>query len=303
MAAPSLTPGEHLHLRAVHDHRRERVDDRRARVVLVVDRHQGAFLVAEDARERPVRGGAQDAVDLLDGGSAFDLEDAVRKRGVQQRHAHGEPVQASFELGEDQADRSRRAGRRRDQRDGRGTRAAQVLVWRIHDRLRVGHVVQRRDRAVADADPLVDRLDDRREAVRGARRGRHDVVHVRVIALVVHPQHDVQRAGVLDRRRHDHLRGAPREEGRERLGCPEAARALEHDVDAELAPRDASRVGASRQRDRPAVDLERAVDARDLPRPAAVHRVELEQVRARLGVPVQLVHVHEAQVGPAPAGA
>ena len=61
-----VVPGEHLHLRPVDDHRRERVDDRRARVVLVVDRDERPLLVAEDAGERPLRGGAQQRVDLLD---------------------------------------------------------------------------------------------------------------------------------------------------------------------------------------------------------------------------------------------
>ena len=76
--------------------------------------------------------------------------------------------------------------------------AAQVLVRRVDDRLGVREVVERRDRAVADPDPLVEHLDHRRQAVRRARGRGDDVVRVGVVAVVVDADDDVQRRAVLD---------------------------------------------------------------------------------------------------------
>ena len=47
--------------------------------------------------------------------------------------------------------------------------------------------------AVPDADALVDHLHDGRQAVRRAGRGGQDVVHRRVVAVVVDADHDVER--------------------------------------------------------------------------------------------------------------
>ena len=142
-----------------------------------------------------------------------------------------------------------------------------------------------------------------REAVRRARRRRHDLVRVGVVAVVVDSHHDVQDAAALDGRGDDDPRHAAREERRKRLRRAELARALEHDVNAEVRPGNVAGLGAPAERDRLTVDLERAADGCDLARPAPVDRVELEQVRAGRGVARQLVHVHEAQVVPVPAGA
>ena len=115
-------------------------------------------------------------VDLFDRGRPLHLEHAVGERGVQQRHAHREAGQLAQQFRVDQRDRRRRAGAGRDQRQAAGAGAAQVLVRRVHDDLRVGDVVDRRDDAVADADGLVDHLDHRRQAVRRARRGGEQVM-------------------------------------------------------------------------------------------------------------------------------
>jgi len=75
-------PREDFHLRAVCHHRRRRVDDRRARVVFVIDRDQRAFFVAEDARERTVGRGFEQRVHLLDRRRAVHLEDAISERRI-----------------------------------------------------------------------------------------------------------------------------------------------------------------------------------------------------------------------------
>ena len=76
----------------------------------------------------------------------------------------------------------------------RRPRAAQILVRRVEDRLGVGHVVDRRDHPMPDADAFVDDLHHRREAVGGAGRGGEQVMFVRLVEVIVHAHHDVQRA-------------------------------------------------------------------------------------------------------------
>ena len=81
-----------------------------------------------------------------------------------------------------------------------------------------------------------------REAVRRARRRGHDAGARRVVAVVVHAHDDVQGAAALDRARRRRPSATPCVEvRRERLRGAEPARALEHDVDAELAPRHVAR--------------------------------------------------------------
>ena len=215
-------------------------------------------------------------------------------------HPHGEAVEPALELGEDQADRGRRAGRGRDQRQARRAGAAQVLVRRVDDRLGVRQVVQRRDRPVADADALVDDLDDRRQAVRGAGRRGDDVVPRRVVAVVVDADDDVQRAVVLDGRGDDDLAHAALEVRLERLGRAEPPGALEHDVDAGRVPGHVARSRLAGLAQRGAVDGEVVPLGAHVAVPAPVHRVEREQVRRGRGVAVQLVDVDEVEVAPVP---
>ena len=295
-----VVPGQDLDLRPVDDHGRERVDDARARIVAVVDRDQRALLVAEDAGQRSLRRRRQQAVDLLDVGSALDLEDAVGQRGVEHRHPHREAVQASLQLGEDQPDRRRRAGRRRDQREARGAGAPKVLVGRIDHGLGVGQVVKRGDRAMADADPLVDRLDDRRQAVGRAGGGGEDVVPIGLVAVVVHTDDHVQRRGLLHRSRDDHLANALPEVGLERLHGPKLARALEHDLDSGVTPGNGAGIGDAGVAEPCAVDREGVGLSLRALRPAAMDRVEHQEVGRRRRVPVQLVDVSESQLGPPP---
>ena len=108
---------------------------------------------------------------------------------------------------------------------------------RVDDRLRVRQVVQRRDRAVADPDPLVDHLDDGREAVGRAGGGGDDVVARRVVEVVVDADDDVQGAVVLDRRGDDDLLARrARSSGSSASSVRNLPGALEHDVDAGARP-------------------------------------------------------------------
>ena len=73
----------------------------------------------------------------------------------------------------------------------------------IDDCLRVGDVVNGGNRAVHDADVLMHDFDERREAIGRARCGRHQVVLVVIIEVVVDPADDIQ--GTFDRRCNQYL--------------------------------------------------------------------------------------------------
>ncbi len=156
----------------------------------------------------------------------------------------------------------------------------------VHDHLGVGQVVQRRDRPVTDADALVDDVDHRRQAVGRARRGGHHGVHSRVVATVVDAHDHVQRAWLFDRCCHDDLVDPAFEVRRERLHGAELARSFDHDIDAVLVPRHLTRGGFTAEADRRAVDGQRPCVAADVTVPAAVDRVERQQVSRGLGVPM-----------------
>ena len=298
-----VVPGVDLRLGAGDDHRRERVDDRRTRVVHVVDADERPLLVAEDAGERALGRRAQQAVDLLDRRLAGELEDAVGQRGVQQRDAHGVPVEPALQLREDQPDRGGRARGRRDQRHPGRPCPAQILVRCVDDRLRVREVVERRDRAVADPDPLVQHLDDRRQAVRRARRCGHDRVSCGVVAVVVDADDDVQRRAVLHRSGDDDLADAALEERRRasaRTGtCPSTRARRRRRAAAQSTPAGSE---ASDQPSRRPSTVSDSVVAAHGRRPASVHRVELEQVGTRPRAALDLVDVNELEIVAAPAG-
>ena len=84
-------------------------------------------------------------------------------------------------------------------------------------------------------------LGDGREAVRGARAARDDRVLRRVVGLGVDAEDD-RRVLALRRRADDDLLRAGREVRAGLLLVGEEARALEHDVDAEVLPRELRRV-------------------------------------------------------------
>lgn len=121
------------------------------------------------------------------------------------------PFSFPLQLRIDEPDGGGRAGRRRDQREQRRARVAQILMRQIDQVLRIGDVVQSRDRPVADVELFVHHLHHRRQTVRGARGRGHDVADGRIVQMIVDPDHDIQGIVLgwplnwLDWRRHDYL--------------------------------------------------------------------------------------------------
>ena len=91
-------------------------------------------------------------------------------------HAHRVPVELALEFRHDQADRFCGAGGGRDHVDCRGTSAAQILVREVEHVLIVRVAVNRRHRALLDAELFVQNFHDGSETVRRTRRVRDDVV-------------------------------------------------------------------------------------------------------------------------------
>ena len=98
--------------------------------------------------------------------------------------ADREAGQATFEFGDHEPERLRRAGRGRNQVERGRAGAAQVLVRPVEQVLVGGVGVDRGHQAVADPDRLVQDLRDRGEAVGRARRVADDVIALGVVDLV-----------------------------------------------------------------------------------------------------------------------
>ncbi|MPM30687.1 hypothetical protein SDC9_77237 [bioreactor metagenome] len=270
-----VVPGDDLDL--VADHLGQaRVEDGRVRIGLDVlgdDRVLGVG----DHRRVGLGGLLHGGVDLLDGGLAAGLEREVDDRTGRGRHAQGVAVELALELRQHQGHGLGGTGLGRDDVEGRGAGATQVLVRTVLQVLVGGVGVDGRHQALDDAELVVQHLGDRGEAVRGARRVGDDVVLLRVVLGVVHADHDGL-VLVLRRGGDDDLLGAGLDVGLGLGGVGEAAGRLDHDVRADLAPRQRRRILLRVGHDLVAVDREGLLVVRDLAVEAAEDRVVLEQV-------------------------
>ena len=130
---------------------------------------------------------------------------------------------------------------------------------------------------------VVDDLGRRRQAVRRAAGVADDVVGGRVVAVLVDAEDD-RDVLALGRGADDDLLRAGVDVRPGLRGVGEEAGALEHDVDAQVAPRQVGRVALGEDLDLAAVDDDRRVAGPDVARIGAVGRVALEQERVHLGV-------------------
>ena len=144
--------------------------------MIEVDRDELVGHVLQDALQLLFRGVLHRLVDLLGRRLAARYELQIDDGDVRRRHADRRAVELALELGQDEADGSRRSRRGRDHRQRGGARAPHVLVRLVEDALVVGVGVDRRHEARLDADEVVQDLGDGREAVGRARGVRDDLV-------------------------------------------------------------------------------------------------------------------------------
>ena len=171
------------------------------------------------------------------------------------------------------------------------------LCGSVHDGLRVGDVVHRRDHAMPDPESFVDHLDHRGEAVGRAGSGGQDVMRAGLVQMVVDAHDDIQRA-LLDRRRDDYLPDAAFEvaasASRSSRNLPEHSRTIST---SRRVP--GHRAGASRraEADALAVDRQTTPDPQSIgTAPAPVDAVEFEQVRGGLGTAFDLVDMDDREL-------
>ena len=196
--------------------------------------------------------------------------------------------------GHDERRRLGRAGRRRNDRQRRGARAAEVLVRQVEDLLVVRVAVDRRHRAAHETERVFDDLHHRDEAVRGARRVGDDRVLRGVVFRLVHAHHD-RNVFALGRRGDDDLLRTAVDVLLGGVGVGEPSGRLEHQIDAQVLPRERGRILLGEDANLVAVDGDRTVFGADLAGIRPVDRVVLEQVRQRFGVR-QVVDRHELDV-------
>ncbi len=172
----------------------------------------------------------------------------------------------------------------------------------VDHHLGVGGVVDGGDHPVLDADLLVQHLDHRRQAVGGAGGGGNQVVLCRVVEVVVDPHDDVQRP-LLDRGGDDHLFDAALVVGLQQLGGAELAGRFDDYIDPQLIPGDLPGACEFAEADPPPGDAHRVAFGLYLPVPAAVHRIEFQQVGGGFHPALELVDVDDVKFRPIPGGA
>ena len=189
----------------------------------------------------PAAAVAEGLVELLDASCRADRRGEVDDADGRRRDAQAEAVELALEVGDDEGERLRRAGRRRDDVLAGAAGAARILVGDVEDALVVGVAVDRVHQAALDRHQVVDDLGRRREAVRRAAGVADDVVGRRVVAVLVDAEDD-RDVLALGRGADDHLLRAGVDVGARLVGVGEEAGRLEDDVDAEVAPRQRGRV-------------------------------------------------------------
>src|SRR5271166_3561541 len=275
-----VVPGQDAHEGSVDDPGLVEVEDRRT--VVVVEVHRNVRLVgeAEDALQRAVCGLLHRIVDLVLGGSPLGDELKVYDRDVRGRHADRCAVELALELGQDEADRLGRAGRRRDHVQRSRAGAVEILVQRVQRRLVASVGMDRRHEAVLDADRVVEHFRHRRETV-GRARGVGDDVMVLGQLVVVDAVDDGEIGAV--RRRGDHYPlGAGGQKHRGLVARGELAGALHPDVDAERLVGQLGRILDRGHFDLVPADDDHVAVNDDLMGKTAVHGVETKQVRVGL---------------------
>ncbi|MNR07933.1 hypothetical protein D3C85_1240660 [compost metagenome] len=148
----------------------------------------------------------------------------------------------------------------------------------VGQHLVVGEGVNGGHQALLDTDGVVQRLGHRGQAVGGAGRvGHHG--HVGGQHVVVHTVDDGGVNVVAARGRDQHLLGAGVDVRLALFLAGEGTGALQHQVHLQRVPRQFGRVAGGEERDAVAVDDQGVVVVADFGGKAAVHGVELGQVR------------------------
>jgi len=302
-----VIPGVDLELGAARHHRGEGVNDGAARIVDVVDRYQWPGFVAKDSLQGAVGGGLKGGIDLVCSHGTLQLEHRIGEGSIEQRHPNGMAVELALQLGKDQPNRPGRAGGGRDQRLQAGAGPAQVALEGIHHHLGVGHIVQGGDRTVANAEALLHHLHHRRQAVGGAGGSGEQAMAEWVVVVLIDAINDIERllSGDLSlyRAGHDHALEARRTEvGLEGFGGFDLAAAFEHQIHTGAGPGHGGGILLLAVANGLAGHPEAIRFGVKFLGPAAMHRIEFEQMGGGGGISRRVVDVNQLNAGAAPEG-
>ena len=174
--------------------------------MIEIDRDVLLVGVGENALELLLGRAGDRSVDLVLRSLALGHELEIDHRDVGRRDADCDAVELAVELGQHQAHRLGGAGRSRDHRERRGTRAVKILVDLIEARLVVGIGVHRRHEPFLDADGVMQHFGDGSETIgRAGCVGDHEVL---LGELVVIDPVDDRQIGALRGCGHEHALGA-----------------------------------------------------------------------------------------------
>ena len=254
------------------------------RIVVEINRHGRRPVDADDALQS-VRLGRllHQCVYFLSRGVAGRVEGEVDQGHVGGRHPDRGAVELALQCREYEPDRPRGAGRGRDQRQGSRPGAPQIAVQRVLEALVAGIGMDRRHVTALDADPLVQHIGDRSQAVGRARGvGDHFVLGLQLVVVDAH--HDGH-VGAVGGGRDDDPLGAGFEMLCRGFAPGEDAGAFERDIDPQFLPRQFRRVALGGDPDLAAAGVHPVLAGGDLAGKAAVHAVIAQQVRVGLDRP------------------
>ena len=291
-----VIPRDNLQHVVTHDHG-ERGVNRGGHVgAAEIDGDERFVRDGEDALELAVGGFTERSVNFIGGNLLGGLHDKVDDGNVRRRHAERDTVELTLELGKDERDSLGGASGRRHNVQARGTGTAQVTVGRIQDALVTSVRVRGGHQTLDEAELFVNHLDERREAVGGARRVGNNLVGVLVL-VSVDTEHVGRDVITLGRGGDQNLGGTSLDVLGRTRGVDEHARTFNDEVDAERLPRQLERVTGGHNLDGLAVNGDvGVVNDLDVRFERAENGVILDQV-GRLLHPARIVNGDDVEHG------
>ncbi len=171
----------------------------------------------------------------------------------------------------------------------------------IEDALGIGQIVDRGNRTMADPQVFMDHLDHRGEAVGGAGGCGNDPVLRWIEQRVIDPHDDIERPGFLDRRADDDTLDALVEIALQHGHRLHLAAGFDDQITA--GPIGIGNGLVSSDPDSFAIHNNAIAVAARFVLPAAMHRVEIQQVGVSGCVPGGIVDLDEFQLRPVPGRA
>ena len=251
--------------------------------MIEINRHERTVVVGEHALQGTLSSRLEQLIDFFHRGGALRNKRQINHGHVDRRHTHRKSVQLALQFRQNETHRGSCTRLRRDHGHRGRTSAAQVFMIDVGEHLVVRVGMDRRHDAVLKTDHVVQRLHQRRKAIGGARSVRDDRhctgQHVMIDAV--------------DHRRVHRAAGGCRDHNllgptREMLGCLLVAGkepcALQHEINAELTPRQFCRIAFRKHLDAIAIDDNRIAVHRNGSREAAMRRVKARQMSVGLWI-------------------